>query len=234
MELQHKSFAGNITIKDADQGIVRAVVGRVGVKDLEGDVFLPGSFGRQEVRVSAYGHSSWPHRGNMPLVGRGTIEEHGSDVVAEVRFFLQTQAGREHFEVVKEMANLQEWSFGFHPSRAETSEVPPSMQGQGVRNAYSRVPVEEVSPVLLAASIGTRTVAVKCDACAAKDKEPLGEEPVAEAEAEEAPEPEEVKAEVEVEVELEPEGAPEEEAVPDLREQIAREIGRAVALQASA
>lgn len=172
MELMCKSFADSaVEVKDAEKGIVEAVVGRVGVKDLEGDIFLPGSFGERNVRVSAYNHRSWPSRGGYPPVGRGRIYEEGDQVRAEIRFFLGTSDGRDHFTQVKEMGDLQEWSFGWLPGSERLAQVSDEQQADGVRRAFASVPVAEVSPVLIGASIGTRTTSVKYDESGAVVKE---------------------------------------------------------------
>jgi hypothetical protein len=178
MELLCKAFSGAVEVKDVSQGLVEAVVGRVGVMDLEGDVFLPGAFGERPVRVSSYNHRSWPSRGGLPPVGKGRIFERGDEVRAEIQFFLSTTDGREAFEQVKQMGELQEWSYGWLPGTEKQVKVTDAQREKGVRRSFVHVPVAEVSPVLLGASIGTKTMAVKCDACQAKaDGEAGDDEP---------------------------------------------------------
>jgi len=147
-----------VEIKDAEKGIVTAAFAKLNVKDLDGDLTLPGAFGSQNVRVSSYGHGSW--MGELP-VGRGTISEQDGEAVAELKFFMSTERGREHFEVVKEMGELQEWSYGYDVK--ETGEVTEEMRQQGVSRVLKSLKVHEVSPVLLGAGVGTRTLAVKRD-----------------------------------------------------------------------
>lgn len=153
-----------VEIKDAEKGIVTAAFAKLGVKDHDNDLTLPGAFGSQNVRVSAYGHASW--MGELP-VGRGSISEKDGEAVAELKFFMSTQHGREHFEVVKEMGELQEWSYGFDVK--ETGEVTEEMRQQGVRRVLKSLAVHEVSPVLQGAGVDTRTLSVKCESCAAKE-----------------------------------------------------------------
>lgn len=167
MDLASKSIGtAGVKVMDEEKGIVEAIVGRTGVVDLEGDIFLPGAFGTKDVRASAYNHRSWPVRGGLPPVGRGSIREDGDNVVATVQFFMGTADGRETFELVKEMGDLQEWSFGWLPGTETEGEIP---AGVKARRAISKVPVAEVSPVLMGASIGTRTLGVKCDRCAGEE-----------------------------------------------------------------
>jgi hypothetical protein len=160
MDIVVKSGGAQIA---AEAGTVRAVVARVGITDKEGDLFLAGAFGEQVVRVSSFGHRSWPSRGGEPPVGRGTIREQGDSVLADMKFFVGTTAGREHFELVRELGDLQEWSYGFLPSDAVSREPTAAERAAGAVRAISAVRVIEVSPVLIGASVGTRTLSAKSD-----------------------------------------------------------------------
>lgn len=145
-----------VEIKDAEKGVVTAAFAKTGSKDLDGDFTLPGAFGSQSVRVSSYGHGSW--MGELP-VGKGTITEKDGEAIAELKFFMSTAHGREHFEVVKEMGDLQEWSYGFDVK--ETGEITDELREKGVSRVLKKLKVHEVSPVLLGSGIGTRTLSVK-------------------------------------------------------------------------
>lgn len=147
-------------IKDDEKGIITAAFAKLGVMDLDGDITLPGAFGSQKVGVSAYGHNSW--MGELPI-GRGTISEKDGEAVADLKLFMTTQSGREHFEVIKGMGDLQEWSYGFDVK--ETGEVTEEMRQQGVRRVLKKLKVHEVSPVMRGAGVDTRTLAVKCVSC---------------------------------------------------------------------
>lgn len=152
----------SVEIKDAAEGIVEAVFSTFNVKDHDNDVTLPGAFqDGAKVRISAYGHSSWgPSRGAssvpQPPVGKGVLRVSGTEAMLEGQFFLKTQAGRDHFELVKEMDDLQEWSYGYDIVDSERGEF----EGEKVRFLKQMI-VHEVSPVLLGAGVGTRTIAVK-------------------------------------------------------------------------
>ena len=148
-----------IEIKDAEKGIVRAVFARTGEVDKHKDYTLPGAFGEQRVRVSAYGHTS-TKSGALP-VGRGVIREEDNLAVADLQFFLNTSAGREHFEVIKEMGDLQEWSYGF--AVRQVGEVTDEIRQKGADRVLARLEVHEVSPVLVGAGFNTQTLAVKSD-----------------------------------------------------------------------
>lgn len=158
-----KTLLGAVRVKAEDQGLVEALFSRFGVIDHDGDVTEPGFFEHgAPVKISAYNHGSWG--GELP-VGKGTIRVEQDRAVLEGQFFLNTTAGREHFEVVKELGPLGEWSYGFtiRPGGAREGEF----NGQRVRilgatpDGQAGGEVTEVSPVLAGAGIGTQTLAAK-------------------------------------------------------------------------
>lgn len=148
-----KALSG-LKITDADKGLVTAVFSTFNVKDHDGDVTLPGAFADgAEVRISAYNHESW--KGALP-VGKATIHQDDEKAWFDGQFFLDTQAGEETFKVIKGLGDLQEYSYGFDVLEGE----PGVFDGENVQ-FLKRLKVHEVSPVLLGAGIGTRTLAVK-------------------------------------------------------------------------
>lgn len=153
-ELLQKNVS--VSVKDADKGLVQVEFATLGVKDRDGDFTLPGAFGTQQVALASYGHG-W-RSGHLPI-GKGTISEKGNKAVGEFQVFMNSAAGREHFEVVKEMGDLQEWSYGFEI--LETGELTEELRQIGVWRVIQKVRVYEVSPVLVGAGVGTRTLAAK-------------------------------------------------------------------------
>lgn len=153
MEPQHKALSG-LKITDAAEGKVEAVFSTLNVKDSDGDVTLPGAFEQgAKVRISAYNHESW--KGALP-VGKGIITEKGDQAILKGEFFLDTTTGRDTFAVVKQMGDLQEWSYGYDVVEAGEGQK----DGEDVRFLKS-LKVHEVSPVILGAGVGTHTLAVK-------------------------------------------------------------------------
>lgn len=146
-----------VEIKDADKGTVSAVFATFGVVDSDGDVTKAGAFeDGAPVRISAYQHTSW--QGALP-VGKGVIRQTKNEAIMDGRFFLNTTAGRDTFEVVKELGGMQEWSYGFDVEDSAPGEG--EVGGKAVRRVLNRLKTHEVSPVLLGAGVGTRTLAVK-------------------------------------------------------------------------
>ena len=154
MKAETKSVA--VEVKQADEGVVVAKFASLGVRDLDGDVTEPGAFGEQDVRVSAYDHASW--MGALP-VGTGTIEEKGDAAIATLNFFMSSTHGRDHFETVKGLGSLGEWSYGF--DILEKAEPTDEQRELGVVRVLKKLKVHEVSPVFRGAGVGTETLAVK-------------------------------------------------------------------------
>lgn len=156
MTTDRKSFAG-LTIKSAAQGTVSAVFSTFNVVDKDGDVTLPGAIkDGAEVVISAYQHGSHAELGGKLPVGRGVIRTTADEAILEGKFFLNTTHGRDTFETVKELGNLGEWSYSLHDVEAEFGEL----NGQMVQ-FLKAIRVKEVSPVLIGAGVGTRTLATK-------------------------------------------------------------------------
>lgn len=145
-----------VEIKDADKGEVSAIFATFNAKDSDGDVTLPGGFADGGiVPISAYGHRSW--QGALP-VGKGKLRETKTEAVMDGKFFLDTADGADTFTTVKHLAEdgLGEWSYGYDVIESDRGDF----NGEPVR-FLKRLKVHEVSPVLLGAGVGTRTLAAK-------------------------------------------------------------------------
>lgn len=151
-----KTFA-SFEIKDADKGEVEAVIATLGVVDRDEDVIRKDAIADgAKVTMSAWGHDAV--FGNRP-VGKGVLTVDGNRLKFAGRVFLTTDDGRDTFAVLKEMGADQEWSFGF---RVLGSEVPSEAERkQGARRILTKLDAFEVSPVLVGAGVGTRTLGVK-------------------------------------------------------------------------
>ena len=149
---------------DTPEGYVRSVFATMDVVDLHNDVMVPGSIGKQKVRMSAYNHGSWPgffSEGAYP-VGKGEIyeDEIGGKKVAifEGQMFMDMDSPGELYKLLKNMGAMQEWSFSLENIKAERGE----RNGQEV-TLIKKVSVHEVSPVFKGAGVRTRTLSVKSD-----------------------------------------------------------------------
>lgn len=140
------------------EGKVAAIIATLEVKDKDGDVTLPGFFGQQPTRMV------WSHQWDR-WVGKGRVYEDGGAAVFDGEFFMDTQAGEEAYRLVKGMGDLAEWSYGFDILPGGSREA--DWKGERVRLLQPKddgtpgVKVHEVSPVLVGAGEGTRTLALK-------------------------------------------------------------------------
>jgi HK97 family phage prohead protease len=143
-----------VEVKDADKGEVTAVFSTFDVIDSDMDVTKAGAFADgAPVVISAYGHASWS--GALP-VGKGVIRAGAKEAVLDGSFFMNTTQGRDTFEAVKELGSLGEWSYGYDATKYSFGEH----EGKQVR-FLEELKVHEVSPVLMGAGVGTRTLSAK-------------------------------------------------------------------------
>lgn len=154
-----KYASGAGAVKAGEQGLVSAVIATFNVVDSDGDWTVPGAFPvGAEVPISAYQHTSWS--GALP-VGKGVIRADQTRAWVEAAFFMNTAAGRDTFEVVKELGPLGQWSYGYDVVDSDQEQ----RDGRIVRVLRSLV-VHEVSPVLVGAGVGTATLDAKTAAAA--------------------------------------------------------------------
>lgn len=170
---QRKTYRSPLELKagtaGAAEGDFRATFATFGTKDWDGDVTVAGAFTQnQAVRIAAWGHN-W---GVLP-VGKGTIHADSHRAWVDGSFFLDTAAGADTYRTVKQLGDLQEWSYGFIITKWSVGQH----DGAKVR-FLEGLDVFEVSPVLLGAGIGTGTARIK--AAPTPDAEPPPEvEPAA-------------------------------------------------------
>jgi HK97 family phage prohead protease len=151
--MKTKTFRAPMEIKaDGQPGEFRAVFSTFNVIDLDGDVTLPGAFtDGAAVRISYWGHR-WQ---DLP-VGKGMIHQDEKQAWVDGQFFLDTMAGKETYQTVKNLGDLQEWSYGYDVLRSEQGQF----ENQDVR-FLKELEVPEVSPVMLGAGIDTHTESIK-------------------------------------------------------------------------
>jgi HK97 family phage prohead protease len=151
--MKTKTFRAAMEIKaDGQPGEFLAVFSTFNVIDHDNDVTRPGAFkDGSAVRVSYWGHR-WQ---DLP-VGRGVIHQDDKKAWVDGVFFLDTTAGKETYQTVKNLGDLQEWSYGYEVTGSELGKF----ENQDVR-FLNALEVAEVSPVMLGAGIDTRTESIK-------------------------------------------------------------------------
>ena len=146
--MERKTVRGEIkeAAEGASEGVVVARIATFNAKDKDGDITLAGAFGEQTVPM-VYGHD-WL---SMPI-GKGRIYEEADSAIFEGQFNLNIEPGREAFESVKFMGDLQEWSYGYEVKDYEMTKEARILKSLGVK---------EASPVLVGAGMDTGTLLVK-------------------------------------------------------------------------
>lgn len=157
MAKQFKEF--KLSTTDEVEGKVEAVFSVFNEVDSDGDVVLPNSI------KSGYGEKGvamvWAHDWK-DVVGRGEIVDDGDKAVFKGQFIMDTERGRDAFNTVKAMGDLQQWSFGYEVDDYEVGMFKKDSQEIEVRY-LKNVKVWEVSPVLVGANQNTSTLSVKSD-----------------------------------------------------------------------
>lgn len=159
-EIQVKSLTPmDFSLKE--DGSVDLAFSTLGIEDEDGHVTLPGAIPTKEVAMSDYSHSSWPQKGGRLPVGKGTVQEEGNKGVFRGRFFLKTDHGRNAYETVKEMGDLQEWSYGYEILSGVEMVSPSDPKTKAI--GLASLDIHEVSPVLLGAAGrgNTQTLGIK-------------------------------------------------------------------------
>lgn len=157
MDKEIKSFDLSIKEDGEEKGSVEAVFSVYNNVDSDGDVVVPGAV------KSGFANNQVPmvfaHKWDQPI-GKGVIEEKEDSAVFKGSFFMDTEAGKEAYNLVKSMGDLQQWSFGF---RVNDSEVGKLQKDDSETQArfLKDLTVYEVSPVLVGANQETYTLAIK-------------------------------------------------------------------------
>lgn len=153
--MKHANVRAELKSADGEEnGSVKAVFSIFDVLDTDGDVVLSSSFKNgQEVGMI------WSHTWGTKPIGKGIIRVEGDQAVFDGKFFLDTFDGNEAYKTVKNMGELQEWSWGFKVLDSDIVEDDSSPFGY--KRIIKNTEVYEVSPVLIGANRGTSTLSIK-------------------------------------------------------------------------
>ena len=142
--------------QDGDTGSGTAIFAQFDVRDHDWDVTKTGAFGVQNVKL--LGSHNW----TPPPIGKGATREDDKYALCDFHMNLATGLGKDWYEALKFDMDaeigpaLQEWSYGYFVEESEYGDH----DGERVR-FLKKIKVFEVSPVVLGAGIGTRTITVK-------------------------------------------------------------------------
>jgi len=155
-----EKFTKSVEFKttDDEKGNVEAVFSVFNNLDSDGDVVLPGAIksGFKDDQVPMV----FAHKWDQPI-GKGKIVQEDDKAVFKGKFFMGTEAGKEAYNLAKEMGDLQEWSFGFRINDYEVAEFQKDGESVGDVRYLKDLEVYEVSPVLVGANRQTYTLAIK-------------------------------------------------------------------------
>lgn len=149
--MARKIYRATLGLKSSDDGKFLARFASIGPPpDAQMDITEPGAFTEgQEVPVGSFNHE-----GGLP-VGKGRIHADDREALIEGAFFLNTEGGRETYETLKAMGNV-EWSYVFDV----LDSGPGEWQGQTIRR-LRRLDVWSVDPVLRGAGRNTALLEIK-------------------------------------------------------------------------
>lgn len=146
-----------LSFNDVD-GTVSAVFSKFNEIDSDNDVVLPNAI------KSGYGDKGvvmcWGHDWKQ-IIGKGKIEQDDEKAVFKGTFNLNTNAGKEAYETVKAMSDLQQWSFGFEVKDSEMGMYKKDNGEEKEVRYLKDLKVWEVSPVMVGANQNTYTMAIK-------------------------------------------------------------------------
>jgi HK97 family phage prohead protease len=161
---------------DDEKGSVEAVFSVYNTLDTDGDVVIPGAI------KSGFKNNQVPmvfaHKWDQPI-GKGVIDTDDDKATFRGSFFMETEAGKEAYNLAKEMGDLQEWSFGFRINDYEVAPFQKDGQDEVDVRYLKDLEVFEVSPVLVGANRETYTLAIKSGEEAVYESNNLEEEKAA-------------------------------------------------------
>lgn len=146
-------------LNNDEAGNVEAVFSVFDMVDSDGDVVVKGAV-KSGFPKSNLVPMVWSHDWKQPI-GKGYIVDDGSKATFKGNFFLDTEAGQEAYKLVKNMGELQQWSFGYEVKDSEQGEFKDKDGNEKNVRYLKSLAVFEVSPVLVGANRETYTLAVK-------------------------------------------------------------------------
>ena len=148
----------DLEIKNDEKGEVAAVFSVFDKIDSDGDIVKAGSI--KSGFKSGDVPMVWAHKWDMPI-GKGQINQDDDKATFKGQFFMDTESGREAYNLVKAMGDLQQWSFGFKVDDSEYGKLKKDGEEEQDVRYLKGLTVYEVSPVLVGANQETYTMAIK-------------------------------------------------------------------------
>ena len=220
----------DLEIKNDEKGEVAAVFSIFDKIDSDGDIVRAGSI--KSGFKSGDVPMVWAHKWDMPI-GKGQITQDDDKATFKGQFFMDTESGKEAYNLVKAMGDLQQWSFGFKVDDSEYGKLKKDGEEEQDVRYLKGLTVYEVSPVLVGANQETYTMAIKsntellediADAKSVMTTESMNQPDPEEEEVEEAPAEEETIDEVDTEFEEVAEDSEAEEIAEETAEEEEKDL----------
>ena len=220
----------DLEIKNDEKGEVAAVFSIFDKIDSDGDIVRAGSI--KSGFKSGDVPMVWAHKWDMPI-GKGQITQDDDKATFKGQFFMDTESGKEAYNLVKAMGDLQQWSFGFKVDDSEYGKLKKDGEEEQDVRYLKGLTVYEVSPVLVGANQETYTMAIKsntellediADAKAVMTTGSMNQPDPKEEEVEEAPAEEEIIDDVDTEFEEVAEDAEAEEIAEETAEEEEKDL----------
>tara|TARA_R110000751_G_scaffold6308_3_gene27079 strand:- start:151 stop:1053 length:903 start_codon:yes stop_codon:yes gene_type:complete len=166
--------------EDGDTKYLEAVFSLFDSIDSDNDVTKAGALrsGYTGNKVPLVWNHDW-----SKVIGRGVIESDNQKAVFK-GYFLNTEAGKEAYETVKAMQDMQQFSYGFQVLKADKGTHINSKGEEVPVRVLEDVKVWEVSPVLVGAQQNSFVQALKSGLDTMEDETTEAEAELTEAEAE--------------------------------------------------
>lgn len=177
MSEEYKKIHVEFKEQDGIEGKVQAVFSLFDDIDSDGDVVLPSAIKSGFDPVNDEVPMVWAHQWDKPI-GRGKIVKDDSKAVFDGEFFMDTESGNEAYKLVKNMGNLQQWSFGFRVNDSEFGKFKKDNEDETEVRYLKDLSVYEVSPVLVGANQDTFTMAIKSQNQDQEEKGVLGHDSI--------------------------------------------------------
>ena len=143
--------------EDGDTRYLEAVFSLFDKVDSDNDITVSGALksGYEGNKVPLVWNHDW-----SKVIGRGVIESDNEKAVFK-GYFLNTESGKEAYETVKQMRDMQQFSYGFQVLDSETSTATDSKGDEIPVRVLKDVKVWEVSPVLVGSQQNSFVQALK-------------------------------------------------------------------------
>lgn len=177
MAEEYKKISVEFKEGEDHKGQVKAVFSLFNDVDSDGDVVLPTAIKSGFDEVNETVPMVWAHQWDKPI-GKGYIKKDSEKAVFDGEFFMDTESGAEAYKLVKNMGELQQWSFGFRVNDSEYGKFKKDGKEETEVRYLKDLSVYEVSPVLVGANQDTFTMAIKSQKSDTVQKSVLGHDSI--------------------------------------------------------